>query len=982
MDRLENVVFLDTVPLDGIPSSATESTNSAAGESAFTFSGLNVNDPAVTAITISSPHHGSTSNSDISGVQPSIGNDVHAISKLLQAEAVDVVLYVTAPGDIEPNVARNVKSTLTSGTLPVLVVNKVDNVWDDLYASAKGDEDFLKDYASWKERMNAQNSSALNIPGELTCQNARCTILISSETIFISGLSQFYVSTTRDSSINGVGELEGFISQLVKHRKTIKSLTGIKHLDSVASSYLSVVNSHINELKEVQVFFDEVLRIVEDRVDLASREMRHLFAGAVIKALYAALRDVGLDDVIEESGSESIGAFTSNNAKFLTFNEAQNLNSPYLMARCLELGLGVTQDQPILHQPSHTSQSNPSRPSPTSARRQHPLASSFSAPNNEPNFQSADDVNTYTDAEIRFKAIKLYNESVEQLSKTPPTVRPDLSAAKSTLRLSHLFRPSSQLPAGDSSKSSGYLRKAAQMGLATAQMELARALEIGDCENVDLTHALKWYQAAAESGDPEAALEMARFTAAGLGGLQSNADAAVSWLMRAAGGVSGSLNAPRTSTSIAAVIGYEASIEIARCYFDGVGVRRDEIEAEKWQKEAERRWESVWNMLAKTMYNLMNSAVLMRTPYGLGSFVDRLHDQLRMHIAVVRTHLISSIKVSLPPIPPPPVGFEDPYNPESVKFAQTSEQKPTPFQNVQSLILHQLQATMNVWTSGNVDEETDIKEDPAADISSTLAEALQAAITVAIPGTAMTARIADAVVRYWKRQSEKFEILDEYGEDPTAVPDEDILMSPQQKVLHMEIDNSPDAGREEEDEGVATVGLAVVQFLKAVAQPGYVADSGSAKVFGGLLGVAWDTSVDRMLLEIQKVFEGFVEAVKKETRIWTKRQAWASSVTMECQSKMAAIKLPVLQSMLNSIAESRKTDTANMNPSTVSPTAEKAGDATWNGIEMARISQMPFVWGGATVIMSSQLLDEVTGSLHQVNIHSAFLRIRKECGHS
>ncbi|KAJ3413464.1 hypothetical protein HDV05_008033 [Chytridiales sp. JEL 0842] len=939
MDRLENVVYIDTAPLD-IPHSTLNPHQNDTAES-LSFPGLNINDPAVTGVTISADEKESELKENSSRSPQNSANDspVQNIVQLLQAEAVDVVMYVAAPGEQEISETRNMKSAFSVGTLPVVVANKVDNVWDELYINAKGDEDFIKDYSNWKDRFSEQSRSASNIPD----------------------LTHFFVSTARDSSINGVNDLEGFLSQLVKHRKTVKTLTGLKHLDAVATSYVSVVNSHINQLKEVQVFFDEILRLVEDRVDVASHQMRHLFAGAVIKAFYSALRDVGLDDVTQDADTDLLGAFTDSNTSFITLDEAKRRNDPYLIARCLELGLGIASSRPFTDSAAQSPRASPSTSPTPKPRSTHPLATSFSPKTDDERSKSRSSKLHMSDNRIRSEVTQLYSSCLEKV-KTGSSLTPDDTLPKAALRLSHIFRPSSEKPEGDPAKSMKYLKQAAAMGSVAAQVELGRAREIGDCDEINLKDALKWYKAAADSGDSEAALEMARFSAAGLGGIQANAETAVSWLMRAAGGSSRVKS--KTCASIAAIIGYQASVEISRCYLDGVGVQKDDKEAVKWRKESERRWELVWTMLGKTMWNLVQSKALMRTSYSMGSFVDRLQDQLRLHIAVVRTHLVASINATLPPLPPTPVGFEDPSSSHvNSAPAPASAPKPTPFQNVQSLIVHQLVSALQSWTTGNVDEEADIKREPSANVSSALAEAVQSALTVAIPGTAMTSLIAEGIVRLWSHETSKFEIVDEHGDDPTAVSDEDILMSPYQRRAQMDVDPVPEM---EEDPYIA-VGLALIQFLKAVTQPGYISEPGSAKVFGSLLGAAWDTSVDRMLLEIQNVFQGFVDAIKKESRIWSKRQTWASSVSMECQSKLASMKGPVLKSVLNSISEARKASATTASEGRMTPTAEKTGDTTWNGIEISRISQMPFVWGGATVIMSSQLLDEVTGSLHQIS---------------
>lgn len=120
----------------------------------------------------------------------------------------------------------------------------------------------------------------------------------------------------------------------------------------------------------------------------------------------------------------------------------------------------------------------------------------------------------------------------------------------------------------DETEAVKWYRKAAEQGVAIAQVDLAKCYVEGKGVTNNYEEAVKWYRRAAEQGYDEAQFELAAFCAEGKG-VEKNLKEAVKWYRKAA------------EQGLA-----KAQFELGRCYAQGNGVPRNYEEAVKWYSKA------------------------------------------------------------------------------------------------------------------------------------------------------------------------------------------------------------------------------------------------------------------------------------------------------------------------------------------------------------------------------------------------------------
>jgi TPR repeat protein len=648
MDRFEKVAFLDTVGLSPNGESVFGVGGPTHPASVLSFSGLNVNDASIVSVSIVDSRKdipGSTSASPSGDDLPSAdlcksstSATAFAYSTLqgiLSSEAIDVVLYVVEPEDIQSLITRSagVADTISSSsashsladttdrimlgaTLPILVVNKVDDVWERVHAVAPNDEDFKIEYEQWKQSAipSGHHLWSTNLP------------------------SKFFVSSTHDSPFNDFETLESTITHLVKRRKTIKTLTALSKLSSLCQTHSTLTASHAQNLGKVDAFVHDLLKTFEKSVrSVAESETGGSYQAAVTRAFFGAMRDMAAEEErplereqqlpLDDRKREAVEFITtlagasvtgvgledfpvSSLPKHIDFEVAKALNDSYLMARCIELGLG-----------------------------NFPHLSSTVSP--AESVQSIENV-------VRSMCIKWYKITADSAMNSASSAA---FSAQASLRLSHLARPSLLSPTGDAKESLRYLRLAAARGLAAAQVELGKALEVGDCVEMDIEAAKRWYSKAAgvvstsaevggempvsgmglQTFDADGALQLARLLLIPTSS-EEEKNTAVGLLLKAYGVrdvLKGQVNpsgpqdpserwAPWNSNSIktsdtmnvevglGAVDQFEAALGLMKCFQRGIGVAQDDRQSAYWKHEAEMRWEEISKAASKRLWMILN----------------------------------------------------------------------------------------------------------------------------------------------------------------------------------------------------------------------------------------------------------------------------------------------------------------------------------------------------------------------------------------
>ncbi|KAJ3196191.1 hypothetical protein HDU67_004125, partial [Dinochytrium kinnereticum] len=200
LEPLKYVTFFDTVASDSLPPLLSAS-------SSLGFSGIDVDDPAILSVSVSAsrtyqkpnPTLSSTQPTTPSSPKPTTGRDP---TPLLATEGVDVVIFVVSPSNLSQVPRSLILKSLGAATVPILVVNKMDSVWDVIHSKG-GDAALVSGYESWKANANAMVKNQILVPG----------------------LLQFYISAVRDSALNDLDDLETTLFHLVQRRKIIKTLT-------------------------------------------------------------------------------------------------------------------------------------------------------------------------------------------------------------------------------------------------------------------------------------------------------------------------------------------------------------------------------------------------------------------------------------------------------------------------------------------------------------------------------------------------------------------------------------------------------------------------------------------------------------------------------------------------------------------------------------------------------------------------------------
>ncbi|KAJ3309846.1 hypothetical protein HDU76_003509 [Blyttiomyces sp. JEL0837] len=815
IDRLENITFVDTVAANGGPTQMLGTLQS----DTINFSGLNVDDPAVLHLTVN--------HATVALNQPQDASTHDALSGMLSSEAVDVVVYVVSPEDLSSVLSDKspVTQVLSSGTLPIFVVNKLDSVWDQFYASSKGDESFMADYGTWKRNTVSDMETHLNVPGS----------------------NQFFISAQRESSLNEMEDLDSVLSELAKRRKTIKTFTAIRRLGNLATAYGTVVKQHSEKLEHV----DSFVRNLRDTVMVSMQrpDLENIYGGAVMRALHASLRDIGIDDI--------------NSVPGIDFEQAQQQDNPYWMARCAELGIG-----------------------------QIPLQTPTSG-------SGSTSVHISPEIRLRNMVVNLYRKAADLPNG-------GAMAAAAALRLSHLHRPSSgisstqwdSIDVGNPTESVRWLRLAAAKGSAAALVELGRALEMGDCLDVDMEAAGRHYSKAADLRDPEGMFAFAKFLESGLGGVSADA--------RRAGELY------KDVAEMSGECGFEAALELARLFEAGlIGSGDVAAEVNRWREVAARLWKErcvvalqrVWKILSGQESALKNMAAVRL-------FLDRLNDQVRMQTALLRSRLCVNLKVNINTVAADP----------ALNNAH--------FQKLHAFLRSNMVENITMaWSSGNLDEEADVNADPSGEVTHPLASLLQDVLTVASPGSLETATLADAMVAYWISKCDL------------------------------------NAMNQDQNEEVHSIGNDVLGFISKVSS-GQPPEEGHPQPTDQLLGLfqsSWRTSIDRLQQQFMKILTPLDEAISRETKIWSRRYHWSQRLANESVQRIMDLKEPVVKALMMAAMKARALNVSD-NGVVASGRVKAARAESDVKLDARGLFKMPFVWEGSSMVMSSQLLDEVIGS--------------------
>ncbi|KAI9342054.1 hypothetical protein DFJ73DRAFT_843037 [Zopfochytrium polystomum] len=939
LNKLENVTFFDTIP---IPTPRHPPPRIASGPSrTFRFSGLDVNDPIVVSVSAVSPepavsHPQSASASDPLGSNAPPGTTgfsnpiavypAHPFLDLdiLEAELIDVLVGVVTPENLvtfSHDEVVGLKTALAASLFPILVVNKMDDVWESVGA---------QDYRQWRTDRAAAVMKELGIPPS----------------------QQFYVSTTQSSPFNEMKDLEEFIEELINQRKSAKTLTSVKRLGSFAEGLSAFVSSQTSKLQAVSQILEDTHRNLLQSTATQS-DLDYQLRCASIRAFFAAFRDVGLSFDLGHSPA-SAGSIIPAAANYA---EAAGRNDFYLMARYVELGVG--------------------NPPPVEGPRIEPrLASARAA--------AAQRMSKEQHAATGLQALALYLKAEEQqqvpadrrtaAEESEPDAEQNLQhpipppssgerisvnpvyAAAAALRLSHIYRPSSVSVSGNSRESLRHLRLAAARGHPAALTELARAFEIGDCVESNLNSAAAYYARAADLGEPGAILAFARYL------LYGTAEHAVARdPVRGVQVLSGIVNAglatniSRVQDDTLPIVAVEAALELARL-FDGsmgspaiTGVPRDPSRATDFREKAENIWQTISVRLIGRIWQIMTGEEPgLRTEYGMRCFLDRLQDQLRLHVAEVRTRMARGIRSSFPAsaASSPPVsrgntvvagGLPTP----SVLSQQGGFGRGDALTKAKFRLQgHVLDSILAAWRSGTIDEEADVKADPSGDVSSAVAASLQECLTIAFPGFTGTADLAEAISGIWVSSG----LGDSRVPVPSTARTEALLTNPITRFLSQ----YSRFARTEAANDAARGGAEALALGETISN---------------LFKLSWRASVDRLSSAISSGARPFTEGASKEVKLWAKRQRWANDLAQECSRRLRTSLDRGIGANLVKAARAAvsRTEAGEESENRGKMPEEKAIEDV-SALNVVNLSKLPFVWEGASVVMSSQLLDEVTGS--------------------
>jgi len=162
------------------------------------------------------------------------------------------------------------------------------------------------------------------------------------------------------------------------------------------------------------------------------------------------------------------------------------------------------------------------------------------------------------------------------------------------LNLANMYRDGDGLKQ-DYTEAAKWYQKAAEQGNPQAQVNLGNMYRDGKGVQQDYTEAAKWYRKAAEQGDSQAQFDLANMYNLGQG-VQKNIIEAGNWYRKAAdqGNYEAKSKVTEIETSSLAFNMAEAENEdidamkrIGNMYVEGIGVQKNDIEAEKWYMKAE-----------------------------------------------------------------------------------------------------------------------------------------------------------------------------------------------------------------------------------------------------------------------------------------------------------------------------------------------------------------------------------------------------------
>ncbi|KAJ3175227.1 hypothetical protein HK101_010703, partial [Irineochytrium annulatum] len=474
-------------------------------------------------------------------------------------------------------------------------------------------------------------------------------------------------------------------------------------------------------------------------------------------------------------------------------------------------------------------------------------------------------------------------------------------ASTAAHRLSHLHRPTTEGGPGDATKSIRQLTLAAGRGSVRAQLELGVAMVIGDSVDVDLPGAERWFTKAAEKGEPEAMRALAGLLAAK--GTDEGKQAAVLWLRKALA---------RKDWPGAA----DASLALSVLLGVGVGGGTDATgESARLATEAAKLCRERCVRVLEKVFRVFSTDNPLRNAYTLKAFLDRLLDQLRTQMVFVRNSLTSELRKLLPTV--------------------NSEDLP-PAKIFQSLVLEETNLFLSSWLSGGLDEEADITADDEPPSSShPLPSIIQTILTTALPGLEGTARTAENIATLYAYQSL-----------PNPKPAASSFTPAQPCPLFIAL---------------------FLGVMTGMPVPSNRLD-GAVDSMRTSIATAWSCSVRRLMDGVGGSLTPVLKAVESELEIWLRRLDWSTAVVDECEVSLAAVRSDLVRSLLEARkaeAVTGKTDLKgkmSLKRPKRAPTKveEKAEGAT---VTPAELGNMPFVWEGASIITSSQLLDEVTGSV-------------------
>ncbi|KAJ1562916.1 hypothetical protein HK405_005963 [Cladochytrium tenue] len=528
------------------------------------------------------------------------------------------------------------------------------------------------------------------------------------------------------------------------------------------------------------------------------------------------------------------------------------------------------------------------------------------------------------------QAMTLYVRAEDEISRLGNIEADDtrmtevrMRGAAAAYRLSHMYRPSSVLEGGNPPESMRHLRIAALGNHPAATAELARRLELGEWVAKDLPSAARAYLRAAELGSPGAALAVARLALSGEAASVIPQDA-VRARQLLEGIATGTLFA--SSIPTAESVAVESMFELSRLYSSESDGLLDPARARHWRNEADHAWRRLCARVIRRIWLVLcGGDTGLRTEYGMRSFLDRLQDQLRQHLSETRSRFAQTARANIPnhPLTPPRSPTED-----DISIASKQLQGPV------------TDKVLGSWASGNVDEEADVENDPSGNVASVLAAVLQECITVAFPGLTGTADLADSLVALWVSLGGDTE--------RTEVPLDALPAALQENLVVQFLANA--ANSTVPPAGSAAIGAdGLDSELQAVGD-----------AVSGAFARAWRVSRGRLNAAISTAARPLVSGCEKEIRLWTRRHQWATDLADECSRRVSAcIDRGVPASL---VLSARVSSARSFSPL---PEAERVPVSSVNDISplnVVNLSKLPFVWEGASVAMSSQLLDEVTGS--------------------